>query len=143
MGLEIRGGRGGAVISYVSPMYMEIKTVKTYLWIKATAISSKTNINKIVDNLLNILIVPAHKDMRIWPAVMFAANRTDRVIGRIICLTLSITIINWDRGRGVLKGTRWLKKWLVLLVEPNKIKPNQKGRANERVNIICAVKVKI
>ena len=34
------------------------------------------------------------KAIRIWPAVIFAASRTDRVMGRIICLIVSIIVMN-------------------------------------------------
>lgn len=44
--------------------------------------------------------------IRIWPAVIFAANRTDRVMGRINCLTDSINTINCDRAIGVPLGTK-------------------------------------
>lgn len=43
---------------------------------------------------LRMLIVLEHKAIRMWPAVMLAASRTERVMGRIICLTVSIKTIN-------------------------------------------------
>jgi hypothetical protein len=124
-------------------MYILIKTVKTYLWIKATAVSSSKRANKIKENGEKILIVLEHRAIKICPAVILAARRTDNVIGRIICLTVSIMTINWDSPRGVLKGTRWLKKWFVLLKDLKITKEIQNGKARHRVNSICAEKVKI
>jgi len=82
------------------------------------------------------------KAIKICPAVMFAAKRTERVIGRIICLTLSIRVINWERAIGVLKGTRWAKKWFVLLRALKSQKANQRGKAKDRVKAMWAVSVK-
>jgi hypothetical protein len=64
---------------------------------------------------------------------MFAANRTDRVIGRIINLTVSIIVINCERGRGVPKGTKCAKKCFEFFIILNIKKENQKGKAKDRV----------
>ena len=64
------------------------------------------------------------------------------MIGRIICLTVSIITINCDKGRGVLKGTKWLKKWFVFLRRPKIINPSQKGNTKDKLSIIWAVIVK-
>jgi len=120
-----------------------IKTVKTYLWIKATAVSKIINIIKTKENKLKIIILFLQRAIKICPAVIFAASRTERVIGRIIWLTVSIITINWDKARGVLKGTKCLKKWFIFLWNLKTIKHNQKGKANLNVNIIWAVIVKV
>jgi hypothetical protein len=60
--------------------------------------------------MFKIVTVLLQSAIRMWPAVIFAARRTERVIGRISWLTLSIITMNWERGRGVLRGTRWLRK---------------------------------
>jgi len=87
---------------------------KKHVWIKATAISKINNSNNTKENKLNIKIGFLTKAIRICPAVMFAHNRTERVIGRITRLIVSIKTINWDSGSGVERGTIWLIKWLVL-----------------------------
>lgn len=92
-----------------------------------------------MENDLRIIIVFLQRAIKIWPAVMLAANRTDKVIGRIICLTVSIKTMNWERGRGVLKGTKCLKKWFEFLVELKIMNPNQKGNASLNVIIIWAL----
>jgi len=94
-----------------------------------------------MEKVFIIIILFEHRAIKIWPAVILAASRTERVIGRIICLTVSIITINWERSNGVLKGTKWLKKWCGFLNELKKIKLNQKGKATLRVNIIWALKV--
>jgi len=62
-----------------------------------------------------MLMLFLQRDIKICPAVIFAAKRTERVMGRIIWLTVSIITINWERGSGVLKGTKCLKKWFGFL----------------------------
>lgn len=42
-----------------------------------------------------------------WPATILAASRIERVPGRIIFLTDSITTIKGIRGPGVPEGTKW------------------------------------
>lgn len=122
-------------------MYILIKIVNTYLWINATAISRNTRIRSTTEIPLSMWILFAHRAIKMWPAVMFADKRTDNVIGRIIWLALSIMTINWERAKGVLSGTRWLRKWFVLYVDLKIIKANQKGKAVHKVNIMWAEKV--
>jgi len=54
---------------------------------------------------------------RRWPAIMLAANRTDKVIGRIKFLVISIITINGIRAVGVPLGTRCAKALMVLFVQ--------------------------
>ena len=51
--------------------------------------------------------------------------------------------MNCDKGRGVLKGTRCLRKWFVFIFKLKIIKPNHKGIAKLKVKDMCAVIVKI
>jgi len=48
-------------------------------------------------------------------------------------LMISIITMKGIRGAGVPIGTRWAKKLRVLFVIEKIIKPNQNGRARERV----------
>jgi hypothetical protein len=77
--------------------------------------------------------------IKMCPAVILAANRIDSVIGRITCLTLSIKTIKCDNDIGVPVGTRCVKNLSKEFLILNRIKQNQKGKANPNVNIICAV----
>jgi len=52
-----------------------------------------------------------------WPAVIFATNRTDNVIGRIRFLTISIKIIIGMRIVGEPIGTIWDNILFVFLNE--------------------------
>jgi hypothetical protein len=45
-------------------------------------------------------------------------------------------------GAGVPIGTRWARKFRVLLVMEKMMKPSQKGRARESVTAKCLVEVK-
>jgi hypothetical protein len=50
-----------------------------------------------------------------WPAVMLATSRTDKVIGRIRLLTISINTIIGIRSVGEPIGTMWVSKLFVFL----------------------------
>lgn len=75
---------------------------------------------------------------------MLAAKRTDRVMGRIILLIISMITIKGIRGTGVPVGTRWARNSKVLLIVLYKMKAIHRGRARERViaRWLVAVNVK-
>ncbi len=123
----------------VSDKYMDNSMVKTYLWIKATAISKINKIIKTLEKKFSRKIGCLLRAIKMCPAVILAQRRTDSVIGRIICLTLSMIVINWESNKGVDRGTKWLRKWLVLFKTLKRINPSQKGSAKLRVFIICLV----
>jgi hypothetical protein len=77
------------------------------------------------------------------PAIMLADNRTASVPGRIILLIVSIKTIKGINTGGVPCGTKWANICFVLLIQPKNIKLNQRGRANDRVNVMWLVLVKI
>lgn len=77
------------------------------------------------------------------PAIIFAANRTDKVIGRIMFLISSIKTINGINAGGVPKGTKWAKAWIVSLIHENKIKESHKGSAKHKLTTRWLVAVKI
>lgn len=66
-----------------------------------------------------------------------------KVPGRITFLILSINTIKGIKIFGVPWGTIWANICFVLLIHPNNIKLIHKGRANERVNVIWLVLVKM
>lgn len=76
----------------------------------ATAISNKISNMRTDEKILKIKMGLQQRAIKICPAVILAHSRTDKVIGRIICLIVSIITINWERARGVESGTRWAKK---------------------------------
>lgn len=78
-----------------------------------------------------------------WPAIIFAANRTAKVPGRIIFLIVSINTINDISAGGVPCGTKWANIWLVWLIHPNNINLNHIGNAIVNVNARCLVLVKM
>lgn len=77
-----------------------------------------------------------------WPAVILAIKRTDKVIGRIKFLTLSIITINIIKSLGVPKGNKWANIWLVLKNQPKIIKLIQIGNAILKVIHKCLEGVK-
>lgn len=78
-----------------------------------------------------------------WPAIILAARRTDRVIGRIMFLIISIITMKGIKGAGVPIGTRWARNSVMLLIILNIINLIQKGRASESVIAKCLVEVKV
>ena len=128
--------------------YNELKIVKTYDWIQATATS---NINSKINLIIKIIMIiidtlgpwePNNVNSK-WPATILAANRIDKVIGRIIFLTVSIITIIGIRNEGVPKGTRWANNLLYWKIIENNIVPNQIGKARTNVIDKCLVLVKI
>lgn len=80
---------------------------------------------------------------RRWPAIIFAAKRTDSVIGRIMFLIISIRTMKGIKGAGVPAGTRCAKNSVILFNKLNEIKANQKGRAKASVIAKCLVAVNL
>jgi hypothetical protein len=77
------------------------------------------------------------------PAIIFAVSRIANVPGRIIFLIVSIQTIKGIRILGAPWGTKWANIWLVLLIQPNNINDNHKGKDNVNVIVKCLVLVKI
>ena len=128
--------------------YNELKIVKTYDWIQATATSNINNKISLIIKIIIIIIVTLdpwepNKVNKRWPATIFAANRIDKVIGRITFLTVSIITIIGIKNDGVPKGTKWANKLLYWKIIENIIVPNQIGKANTKVIDKCLVLVKI
>jgi len=74
---------------------------------------------------------------------MLAANRIDKVPGRIILLMVSIITITGINTEGVPIGTKWVNIWLYWKIIDQIIPPNHKGNANLKVITKCLVLVKI
>jgi len=74
-----------------------------------------------------IIMLLLQRAIRIWPAVILAAKRTESVMGRMIWLTVSTSTMKLDRAIGVLRGTKWLKKCCVLFFNLNSTRPVHKG----------------
>lgn len=76
------------------------------------------------------------------PLIILAVNRTERVIGRIIFLTVSIITMKKLKAIGDPIGTKWAITMLNLLIKENIIKVSQKGKAKNIVNTKCLDEVK-
>ena len=77
------------------------------------------------------------------PATIFAANRIDKVPGRITLLIVSIITITGINKEGVPIGTKWVIIWLYWNKIDHTIPPNHKGNANLNVITKWLVLVKI
>lgn len=75
------------------------------------------------------------------PAIIFAANRTAKVPGRITFLIVSIQTMKGINAGGVPWGTKCANIWIVLLIHPKIIKLIQRGKANVNVIDKCLVLV--
>lgn len=74
-----------------------------------------------------------------WPALIFAAKRNDKVKGRTIILVVSIKIKNGFNQSGAPSGKRWATVWERFLNAEDKIKDIHKGKPNDSVKIKCLV----
>jgi len=117
----------------------------TYPWIKATAISRIDRMIKNKNDIDILIYEVSEKFLRRlsnkWPATMFADNRIERVIGRIMFLVSSIKTMKFIRAFGVPVGTMWAIMFLVLFNQPKIIMAIQKIRAVDIVIIIWDVGV--
>lgn len=95
---------------------------------------------KIVDKEFPVF---PNKVSKRWPAIILAESRTAKVPGRITLLIVSINTINGIKTDGVPCGTKWANICFVLLIQPNIIKLNHKGKAKEREMVKWLVLVKI
>lgn len=77
------------------------------------------------------------------PAIMFADNRIAKVPGRIMFLIDSIHTIKGISNGGVPCGTKCANINDVLLIHPNNIKVNHRGKAILKEILKCLVLVKI
>ena len=77
-----------------------------------------------------------------WPAIIFAANRTAKVPGRITFLIVSINTINGIRTKGVPWGTIWANICLVWVNHPKIIRVSHKGSDRDKVIARCLDLVK-
>ena len=88
-----------------------LKTLKTKDWIKATAVSRRPR--RIKETIRQEIIGQEQEGpcllsraSKRCPAIILAAKRTDRVIGRIRLLTTSIKTIKGIKRGGVPRGTK-------------------------------------
>ena len=81
----------------------------------------------------------AKMDIKIWPAVKFAANLIPKAIGLEILLAISITTKRGDNNKGAPEGIRELKNKTLKLWNPNIITPNQIPKAIPKVIKIWVV----
>lgn len=77
-------------------------------------------------------VLPSRVNSR-WPAIIFAANRTANVPGRITLLIVSIKTINGIRTKGVPCGTKWANICWVWFNHPNIINVTHRGRDKDKV----------
>lgn len=72
----------------------------------------------------------------IWPAVIFAASRKDRVIGRTIILRVSTITRNGFNQSGAPPGNKEAVADIGALINPEIIKDNQRGKP--RISVIIS-----
>ena len=128
-----------------SSEYKVNKRQKIYAWIKQIPPSNKVYIiskgNSIIvpngeENIAAIVYVPS-KDKTICPALMFAANRKERVIGRAMILVVSIITRNGFNHIGAPPGNKFAKKEDKLYEIADIIILNHKTEPKETENKRC------
>lgn len=72
-----------------------------------------------------------------WPALILAANRKDKVIGRTVTLVVSINTRNGFSQSGAPSGRKWAIDFIIDLVNLDMIIDNHKGKPKIRVKIRC------
>lgn len=77
----------------------------------------------------------------IWPAVILAASRNDKVNGRTITLTDSIMTRNGFNQSGAPSGRKWAIDSFLLNMKLEIIRLSHKGKPNEKVIIKCLLKL--
>lgn len=113
--------------------------MNTYLWMNATANSSK--ISKVRNGMdkknmkLNFSEISLRRDNNKCPAIILADKRTANVNGRIRLLVVSIITIKEARARGVFIGTRCENMWLDLISQPKIINDIHLGKDKERLKV--------
>lgn len=121
--------------------------MNTYLWMNATANSSKISIVRNgmdkKNMKLNFSEISLRRDNNKCPAIILADKRTANVNGRIRLLVVSIITIKEARARGVFIGTRWENMWLDLISQPKIINDIHLGKDKERLKVKWLVEVKI
>ena len=83
------------------------------------------------------------RDITIWPAVMFAARRNLKVIGRTIILVVSIITRNGFNHVGALSGKRWPIIFLGECVNLLNINISHIGKLSDNVLIMWLEVLKI
>jgi hypothetical protein len=79
----------------------------------------------------------------IWPALMFAANRKDNVIGRTKILVVSIRTRNGFNHLGAPSGRKWAIDALVFFVNLESTIDNHRGKPNLNVKIRWLVNLNV
>jgi len=78
----------------------------------------------------------------IWPALMFAARRNDKVIGRTRTLDVSIKIKNGLSQSGAPSGRKCAVLFLGCLVIEDEMNLSHIGRPSDKVKIRCLDRLK-
>ena len=77
--------------------------------------------------------------IKIWPEIILAVNRTDKVRGRIIILIISIKIKKGAKILGLPKGVKWVIIMLGNLNHPKRKKIKKKVKEKYKFIFNCLV----
>lgn len=77
------------------------------------------------------------------PAIILAVSRTDRVIGRMMFLIISMITMKGSNGAGVPDGTMWANIIFGDFAHPKIIIDSHRVNASGRFSMMCLVGVKI
>lgn len=116
-----------------------------YAWIKqianSNAIYPLDSVNRNKNDVVEVNIAPTQysliKVSTMCPAVIFAANRNDSVIGRTRILVVSIITKNGFSHSGAPSGKKWATDFLGEYANDDRINDNHIGNPIDRVIIRC------
>jgi len=112
-----------------------------------TAISNIDKINIGIDEAIMLLKDNSAKflsnSISRCPATMLAVNRTDKVMGRMMLLTISMANMKLIRGNGVPMGIVWISMCFVMKFQAKIMIRNHIDIAKENEMVMWAVGVKI
>ena len=126
---------------------MHVKIANTYAWRKATNISKPVNATEKPSGsqpptIPKLTTKPPKTFIIVWPAIIFANNLTDKLIGLLKYEIISITTINGNKTIGTPLGTKSFKYPSPCLINPIIVTPTNINAANTKVTMMWLVTVK-
>ena len=93
---------------------MHVKIANTYAWRKATSISKPVSATEKLSGshpptIPRLITKPPKTFIIVWPAIILAKRRTDRLIGLLKYEMISITTIKGNKTTGTPLGTNNFK----------------------------------
>ena len=127
---------------------MQVKIAKTYAWRKATNISRPVKATEKLSGshpptIPRLTTKPPKTFIIVCPAIMFANNLTDKLIGLLKYEIISITTIKGNSTIGTPLGTNSFKYPKPCFINPIIVTPIKMNAASIKVTIMWLVTVNV